>query len=343
MISPSDSIQTAIKVIDKEALRIALVIDDNSHLVGTVTDGDIRRALIKKISLDNPVNEIMSESPIVAEVGTPREQIMEILEKNKLLSIPILDGGKLVGLETLQDLIKPSSIYDNPVFIMAGGFGKRLRPLTDNCPKPLLKIGDKPILETIISNFIDAGFHQFYISTHYMPEMIHDHFGDGSAMGVAIHYIHEEVPLGTGGALGLLPKSLPDIPIIMMNGDILTKVDFTQLIKYHQEQNAVATMCVREYEYQVPYGVIEGDGKKITGMVEKPCYKYFVNAGIYVINRSILDEVLVGQVVDMPTLLESFIEKGEYISQFPLHEYWLDIGKMNDFEQAQKDFLVSFT
>ena len=341
LVMPESTIEEAIKVIDSEALRIALVVDQGNRLLGTVTDGDIRRGLINQLPLSAKVSEIMNSSPKTTELGTPRPQVLKMMEERRLLSVPIVDDGLLVGLETLQDLIARPK-FNNPVFLMAGGFGTRLRPLTDNCPKPLLRVGDKPILQTILESFVEVGFHQFYISTHFMPEMIENYFGDGAKWGVDIHSVYEQEPLGTGGALGLLPADLPDIPIIMMNGDILTKVDYVQLLNYHKELGALATMCVREYDHQVPYGVVEGDGHKITGMVEKPSYKFFVNAGVYVLNRSLVTTVAKNQKIDMPTLLEQRIEKGELIAQFPVHEYWLDIGKMNDFERAQKDFVEAF-
>jgi NDP-sugar pyrophosphorylase family protein len=218
---------------------------------------------------------------------------------------------------------------------MAGGFGTRLKPLTDNCPKPLLKVGDKPILETVLLSFIKSGFHDFYISTHYLPEMIKEYFGDGEKWGVSINYVYEETPLGTGGALGLLPKDLPELPVIMMNGDVLTKVDIEALLAFHNENDANATMCVREYEYQVPFGVIESEGYKIKSMVEKPMQRFHVNAGIYVVGRKIIEQVNNNEVVDMPTLLERYLDKS--VLMFPFHEYWLDIGRIDDFNRAQID------
>lgn len=221
---------------------------------------------------------------------------------------------------------------------MAGGFGSRLRPLTDNCPKPMLKVGDKPILETVIRSFIKAGFSDFYISTHYMPEQIKNHFGDGGDLGVNISYVYEETPLGTGGALGLLPDSMrQDLPLIMINGDVLTKVDFERLLSFHVENDADATMCVREYDYQIPYGVINGEGNQITSMVEKPIQRFFVNAGIYVVSPRVIQSVEKNQKIDMPTLLEQHMEERQKVLMFPVHEYWLDIGRMDDFNKAQVD------
>ncbi|MCF8780181.1 nucleotidyltransferase family protein [Vibrio sp. IRLE0018] len=338
LIKPDNSIRDALEIINNEALRVALVVDNNQHLVGVVTDGDIRRGLLKNLTLAEPVSLVMNLSPTIAKMGTRREDLIELMEKKSILSIPLLDeAGKVVGLEILHGALHRPK-YQNPVFLMAGGFGTRLRPLTDNCPKPMLKIGNKPILETVIRSFIKAGFVNFYISTHYMPELIHAHFGDGSEFGVNITYVHEESPLGTGGALGLLPKDLPkDLPLIMMNGDVLTKVDFQRLLDFHVSHDADATMCVREYDYQIPYGVINGEGNKIISMVEKPIQRFFVNAGIYVVSPRVIQSVPENHRIDMPTLLEQHMQERNNVLMFPIHEYWLDIGRMDDFNRAQAD------
>jgi NDP-sugar pyrophosphorylase family protein len=220
---------------------------------------------------------------------------------------------------------------------MAGGFGTRLRPLTDNCPKPMLKVGDKPILEILIQYFKKLGFHNFYISTHYLPEIIQNHFGNGSKYDISIVYVHEETPLGTGGALGLLPDNMPDLPLIMINGDVLTNIDFTKVLAFHNKHRAAATMCVREYEYQIPYGVIKGEGHKVTSMEEKPVQRFLVNAGIYVVGKEIVRSVSRNERIDMPSLLERHIRKGLDILKFPIHEYWLDIGRMADYDRARAD------
>ncbi len=335
---PSSTILDALDILDKEALRVVLVINDKGCLIGVVTDGDIRRGLLNKLSLNDEISTVMNTSPITATLGTSREQLIELMELKGILSIPLVsESGVVVGLETLQDILS-HPLVKNPVFIMAGGFGTRLRPLTDNCPKPMLKIGDKPILETVIRSFIKAGFVNFYISTHYMPEQIQDHFGNGEEYGVSIQYVYEEQPLGTGGALGLLPDDLPkELPIIMINGDVLTKVDFKRLLDFHLENDADATMCVREYDYQIPYGVINGEGNKITSMVEKPVQRFFVNAGIYVVSPRVINSVPKNYNIDMPTLLEQHMKEREKVLMFPIHEYWLDIGRMDDFNRAQAD------
>lgn len=335
LVSPLSNIQDVLKVIDNESLQLALVVDLNNRLLGTVTDGDIRRALINGVPLSHPIAEIMFTTPSAVDSSTSKCQVLEIMNAKQLNSIPILDNGIVVGLETIHHITEKAK-YDNPVFLMAGGFGTRLKPLTDNCPKPLLKVGDKPILETVLLGFVKSGFHNFYISTHYLPEMIKEYFGNGEKWGVSITYVHEEEPLGTGGALGLLPKDLPELPVIMMNGDVLTKVDLEELLAFHNKNDANATMCVREYEYQVPFGVIESEGNKIKSMVEKPIQRFHVNAGIYVVGREIIDSVKENELVDMPTLLERFLDK--QVLRFPFYDYWLDIGRMADFERAQQDY-----
>lgn len=337
LIKPEATVLDALRIIDNEALQIALVVNDEHQLLGVVTDGDIRRGILNNLPLGTPVVDVMNCSPIRASVKTSKEQLLKLMESKSILAIPLMDEDKVVGLETLHHLFEEKT-YHNPVFIMAGGFGTRLKPLTDNCPKPMLKIGNKPILETVIRSFIKAGFVNFYISTHYMPEQIEQHFGDGSDLGVSITYVYEESPLGTGGALGLLPKDLPeDLPLIMMNGDVLTKVDFQRLLEFHTESQADATMCVRKYDYQIPYGVINGEGNKITSMVEKPIQRFFVNAGIYVLSPRVIKSVPMNCRIDMPTLLEQHMIERENILMFPIHEYWLDIGRMDDFNRAQAD------
>ncbi|MGY3685378.1 nucleotidyltransferase family protein [Vibrio coralliilyticus] len=338
LIKPQNTIRDALELINTEALRVALVVDEQQTLLGVVTDGDIRRGLLRNLPLTESVAKVMNTQPTTALKATLREDLITLMDSQDILSIPLLDtNGKVVGLETLHEALHQPK-HQNPVFIMAGGFGTRLKPLTDTCPKPMLHIGNKPILETVIRSFIKAGFVNFYISTHYMPEQIQAHFGDGSELGVNISYVHEEQPLGTGGALGLLPKDLPEgLPLIMMNGDVLTKVDFQRLLDFHMENDADATMCVREYDYQIPYGVINGEGNKISSMVEKPIQRFFVNAGIYVVSPGVIASVPKNHHIDMPTLLEQHMHERDNVLMFPIHEYWLDIGRMDDFNRAQAD------
>jgi dTDP-glucose pyrophosphorylase len=331
------SLEQAIEILDKAALRIALIVDDGGRLQGTLTDGDVRRALLKHLPLGTPVAEVMNPNPRVAKQGWTESRVLAMLEEHDLLQLPLIDDNRnVVGLTNLHDLLNKHR-YDNPVFLMAGGFGTRLRPLTNNCPKPMLKVGDKPILEQILLGFVNAGFHHFYISTHYMPEVIRDHFGSGEKWGVSIEYIHEEEPLGTGGALGLLPHEDINLPLFVMNGDLLTSLNIRSFLEFHESHGSLATMCVRKYEHQVPYGVITSEGTQIKSMIEKPVHKFFVNAGIYLLNPELVKSVGRGVRVDMPTLLEQQIEEGRPVNMFPVHEYWLDIGQMGDFQRAQDE------
>lgn len=337
LVGPDTPLEDAIGTLDRSGLRIVLVADEHRRLLGTVTDGDVRRALLKHLSLDRPVREVMCSTPQTARRSWNKERILAVMEGKQLLQLPVVDDeGRVVGLDTLHDLLGRNRL-NNPVFLMAGGFGTRLYPLTSDCPKPMLKVGDKPILEIILEGFIKSGFHRFFISTHYLPDMIRQHFGDGSKWGVSIRYIHEETPLGTGGALGLLPHDEIDSSVLMMNGDLLTTLDYRGLLDFHHEHGGIATMCVRNYEYQIPYGVIQTDGHRVTAMIEKPTQHHFINAGIYALSPALISTVDPHQRIDLPTLLEQQISNGKDVTMFPIHEYWLDIGKMDDFRRAQDE------
>jgi dTDP-glucose pyrophosphorylase len=336
-IKVSDSIEDAINILNSSGLRIVLVIDKKGKLLGTVTDGDIRRALLKRHSMNCEVKKAMNDSPITALGSETSALIISKMKSKDLLHIPIIDeNGFLIGLETLQHLIYDKK-YDNPVFLMAGGFGTRLYPLTETTPKPLLNVGGQPILQTILERFIKAGFHKFYISTHFKAEKIHEYFGDGSEWDITIKYINEETPLGTAGAIGLLPANLPNLPILMMNGDILTMVNFERLLAFHEKQKGIATMCVREYEVQIPFGVVNIKKNQVKSMLEKPIQKFFVNAGVYVLDPDLVGEVESNKPIDMPHLFEQQIKKGKSINVFPVYEYWMDIGHKDQFERANKD------
>lgn len=338
LVGPEARLDEAIAIMDKGALRVALIVDPDRRLLGTLTDGDVRRALLRQLPLDTPVKHVMCSTPTVARDDWSRQRIQATLASTQLLQLPVVDSAqRVIGLETLHGLLG-QRLLKNAVFLMAGGFGRRLHPLTQDCPKPLLKVGEKPILQVILEGFIQAGFNRFFISTHYLPEMVREHFGDGRKWGVSIRYTHEEEPLGTGGALGLLPRDEINEPLIMMNGDLLTTLSYDDLLDFHNESGCAATMCVREYIYQVPYGVIQGEGDRIRSIVEKPRQTHFVNAGIYVLSPELVKSVPQGRHVDMPTLLNEAIAKGDKLAMFPIHEYWLDIGQMDDFQRAQAEF-----
>lgn len=343
ILKSSDTLESAIKVLHIGGLQIALVLDSKGKLLGTVTDGDIRRALINHLEMDSLVGEVMNINPATSLNSDSPDEIMLRMKNRNLLHMPILDKkGLLVGLETLKNLTYDKK-YDNPVFLMAGGFGKRLQPLTEEIPKPLLKVGGKPILETIISRFVKSGFHNFYISTFYKSEMIQEYFGDGSSWGINITYVEENKPLGTAGAIGLLPKDIPNLPILMMNGDVLTKVNFEHLLQFHLKQNAIATMCIREYDIQIPFGVVDIKDQKAHNFVEKPVKKFFVNAGIYVFNQEMISKVKVDSYIDMPDLLEKQVAGGKNVNVFPIHEYWKDVGHIEEYNNVNDSFSNGFS
>ena len=342
LLAPDDSLEHTIKVLHEGGCRIALVSDRHGKLLGTVTDGDIRRALIAQLTMKSSVSLIMNSNPIAVDNKVGNKEILALMSSQGFLHMPIIDkDGILCGLETLQNLVEKPK-YDNPVFLMAGGFGTRLHPLTKNTPKPLLKVGVKPILETIIEQFINYGFHNFYISTHFKSEQIRDYFKNGELHNISIKYLHEDTPLGTAGSLGLLPNNLPDLPMIVMNGDLLTKVDFRHLLDFHGNHNCEATMCVREYDFQVPYGVVEIDNYKIKKIKEKPVHKFFVNAGIYVLSKNLINKVDGKSYLDMTDFLEKELSS-DGVCPFLIHEYWLDIGRIDEYEKANREVTTVFT
>jgi dTDP-glucose pyrophosphorylase len=341
IISAETTIINSLEIIDQGALQIALVVDEAYKLIGTVTDGDVRRGILKGISLQSPVSQIMKSDPTTANVNESKNEILNKMKTKQLQHIPVLDDeGCILRIELLNELIL-SHKRQNWVVLMAGGLGSRLSPMTDETPKPLLKVGTKPILETILDNFIEFGFYQFYFSVNYRADMIKNYFGDGSKWGVEIKYIHEQNRLGTAGALSLLDDN-PTIPIIVMNGDLLTKVNFQQLLDFHNDTNAEATMCVREYEYQVPYGVVKVDNHRLLNIVEKPLQQFFVNGGIYVLNPEALDFIPKNEYYDMPNLFDLILEKNLEAAVFPIHEYWIDIGRMDDFNRANDEYKERF-
>ena len=337
-VAPSDTIEEAVTLLENTRLGIVLIVDEQKRLLGTVTDGDIRRALIDHVTMNDHVSTIMARSPAVASVSDDRAKIHKMMSDRELLQIPVIDNDRhLVGLEILQPLAHGKGQYENPVILMAGGFGKRLHPITLKTPKPLLRLGSKPIAELILEQLVDAGFRNFFLTVYYKADQIKRYFGTGKKWNIAIRYIEEERPLGTAGSLGLLPNDLPDLPILVMNSDLFTKVNFQQLLHYHQVEKGIATVCARGYDFQVPYGVIETIDHGLSGIVEKPEHKFLVNAGIYVLDPKIVTSISKDSYLDMPELLLRQLENSEEINIFPVHEYWLDIGQMEEYQRAQID------
>lgn len=337
LILPDTTIMQTLKIIDETTLQFAVVVDDAMHILGTVTDGDIRRGLLKGLSIDVSIQEVMNKIPVYGEIGESKFYYKELMRKLKIKQLPIVNQEKRIQDIFFIDDIDSVLKKQNTVVLMAGGLGTRLRPLTDHMPKPMLKVGDKPILETIIDSFKSFGFTHFILSVNYKKEMIKDYFQDGSHLGVTISYLEEEKRLGTAGALSLLADK-PEHPFFVMNGDLLTKINYEQLLDFHNETSSMATMCVREYEYQIPFGVIETDNHRLLSIEEKPVHKSFVNAGIYVLSPDVLKHVPKNEFYDMPDLFKKLIEHDEGVSAFPLREYWLDIGRMDDYEKADIEY-----
>ncbi len=337
VVGPEATILNAVEVMDKIGLQIAIVVDGDFKLLGVITDGDLRRGILKGYTLDKPAKLIMNPNPRSVSINETKEAILQKMTSLSIQHIPVLDEqGRIVKLEILEELVQVPT-KPNDVVLIAGGLGTRLRPLTENFPKPLLKVGSKPILETIIDNFSEYGFRNFHLSVNYKSDLIEEHFGDGSKWGVKIKYVHEDKKMGTAGALGLLSER-PKASFFVMNADLLTKVNFQQLLDFHKENGAIATMCVRQYDYQVPYGVVSIDGHKFMSIVEKPVQYFFINAGIYILEPEALDFVPKNEYLDMPTLFDKLTQDGRHTIVFPIREYWLDIGQKNDYDRANDEF-----
>jgi dTDP-glucose pyrophosphorylase len=340
-VTENTTIKESLEVIDKAAMRIAIVVDSDKKFLGTLSDGDIRRALLASLSLEDSIKNVYYKECTTVLESDSKESIIQTAIKNKVYQIPILSKEKhivdVLDLATLLSVTKRK----NKVVLMAGGLGTRLRPLTENTPKPLLQVGNKPILQTIIENFASHGFENIVISLNYKSHMIREFFKDGKEFGVNIEYIEEDKRLGTAGALSLLQEN-PNEPFFVMNGDLLTNVNFAELLDFHTSSNSTGTMCVREYQYQIPYGVIETSEEQITSIVEKPTQKFFVNAGIYLLNPSVLQHVPKDEFYDMPTLFEKLIAEQHTVLSFPIHEYWLDIGQHHDFAKANEEYHENF-
>ena len=336
-IRESATLRYAVEAIDKGAVQIALVTDEHGRLNATVTDGDIRRALLRGLGLDAPVAEAMNRSPMTGHRGESRGSLAAKMRAKSVHQIPLVDDqGRVVDLVLFEDLSGDSQrrMVDTEVFLMAGGQGLRLRPLTLNTPKPMLQVGGKPLLEVIVENFAKQGFGQFTISLNYLGHVIRDHFGDGSRHGVSIAYVEETKAMGTAGALSLLPE-VPEHPLIVMNADLLSSVRFESILNFHRENGAMATVCAREHRTQIPYGVLRTEGAKLAGIEEKPTMCHYVNAGIYILSPEIIALAEPETPLDMPDLLQKAMDQGGEVSVFPLMEDWIDIGRHEDLERAR--------
>jgi dTDP-glucose pyrophosphorylase len=331
------TIKQAMQIIDRGAMQIAIVVDEQDKLLGTLTDGDIRRGLLNNLAIDDAIESIVFRAPTIASLSDTKEEVLKKALEKKLHQIPIVDKDyRVIGIKEIEELVRPL-IRPNKVVLMVGGLGSRLKPLTDNTPKPMLKVGNKPILQTIVEKFAEYGFVNIVMCVNYKSHIIQDYFGEGSAFGVNIEYVLEEQRMGTAGALSLL-SSVPNEPFFVMNGDLLTNVNFEHFLDYHNSQNTMATMGVREYDFQVPYGVVNIDNGKITTIIEKPVHKFFVSAGMYILDPRVIKMIPKDEFYDMPTLFKKIIAQNENAVSFPIHDYWLDIGRMEEYERANSEF-----
>jgi len=337
-VNAKSSLRDVALCINQNQTGIALVIDEGRRLLGTITDGDLRRCVLNDIHMDTGVLEFLGKkegSPITARHGTAEHDLLRVMTDCTIRQIPLLDDeGRLVDLFTMDRLL-PSVESRLQAVIMAGGFGKRLLPLTENIPKPMLHVGDRPLLQRIVEQLALTGIRRVNLTTHYMAEKIRDHFGDGSAFGVDINYVAEDQPLGTAGALSLIEKQQG--PLLVINGDILTKVDFRAMRHFHDDHKASLTVAVRRYEFQVPYGVLECDGIVVRAVREKPVHACLVNAGIYLVSPEAHSLIPSDTHYNMTDLIETLANTGKLVVTFPITEYWLDIGCASDFEKAKAD------
>ena len=333
LILASATLKEAAENLTKSSLKICLILDEGSRLVGTISDGDIRRGLLRGLTLASSIQEIVKKNPLVVPAGISKDLIRQIMAANQIQQIPEVDGGnRVLALHTWDEFSAPKAL-DNSMVIMAGGKGSRLRPHTETCPKPMLPVGGKPMLEHIVERAKLDGFSSFVFAVHYLGHMVEDYFGDGSRFNVKIEYLKENEPLGTAGALSLLNNKL-SAPFIVTNGDVISDIRYGELLDFHIRHDAMATMAVRLHEWQHPFGVVQMNGLEITGFEEKPINRTHINAGVYALNPSALSILEKNTHCDMPTLFERLQAKSQRIVAYPMHEPWLDVGRSDDLAKA---------
>lgn len=333
VLPASATVQEVISNMNMSSLRIVLIANECGELEGTVSDGDIRRGLLKGLALSSPIESVIHRGALVVPPTLGRDMVLQLMVANKIQQIPVVDElQRIIGLHVWDEITTPPA-RPNRMVIMAGGKGTRLRPYTENCPKPLVPVAGKPMLEHIIERGKLEGFGDFVLAIHYLGYMIEEYFGDGSRFGVSIEYLREGVPLGTAGALGLLSPR-PDDPFVVTNGDVVTDIRYGDLLDFHNRYEASATMAVRAHEWQHPYGVVQTRGVDIIGFEEKPIARSHINAGVYVLSPETLNELSDGALCDMPTLFERLQMKSMRTVAYPMHEPWLDVGRPDDLEKA---------
>ncbi|MDO8505862.1 MAG: nucleotidyltransferase family protein [bacterium] len=335
-------LEEAIHTIQRGGEGIALVVDSDRRFIGTITDGDVRRAILNKMKLTTSVDHLLTHrppnylTPTTASIGASTDELVRIMREKVIRQIPLIDTtGRVVRLALLSEFVVGDASLPLTAVVMAGGKGQRLQPLTEHLPKPMLPLHKQPLMERTIEQLRDAGITKVHITTHYKSEVIVNHFGDGNSLGVAINYITEKLPLGTAGALSLMEK--PDKPFLVINGDIVTQLDFRALFDFHREHDAMMTVGVRIYEFQIPYGVVETNDVFITRLVEKPLQTFTVNAGIYLLSPDVHDYIPANTAFHMTDLIARLMKEGKRVVSFPIQEYWLDVGEHADYKKANED------
>ncbi|MFM8476574.1 MAG: nucleotidyltransferase family protein [Planctomycetaceae bacterium] len=337
LIQPAATVQDAMAAIDAGGRGIALLVHADGRFLRTITDGDLRRAILAGHAVTTRLDaalDIQTVRSVTAPVKTPRDEQLALMVRSGVRHLPLLNPDETVAELSCAEHVQDDKLQLQAV-IMAGGFGTRLRPLTDDTPKPMLPVGGRPLMERTIEGLQRAGVSRINVTTHYMPEKIMQHFGGGQKFGVELNYVAEDQPLGTAGALRLISEV--DEPLLVMNGDILTNIDYRSLLKYHREHNAKLTVALRQYEMQVPYGVVEAKDGLVSELREKPRITFLVNAGIYLLEPSVLQYIPESGRYDMTDLINRLLQQGETVVGFPVMEYWLDIGRLDDFQKAQED------
>jgi dTDP-glucose pyrophosphorylase len=338
LVPEGATLREVLEQITRSGKQIALVVDAESRLLGLVTDGDLRKSILRGLSLEAKVDEAMNRSPVVGAQGLPAAEALALMRGRRIRHLPLLDSrGRVVDLLIFDDLLAPLPPLTNRVVIMAGGEGKRLRPLTESTPKPLLSVGGRPILEILIEHLRQSGLADIVIALHHKPEMIREHLGDGRRLGVRLEYVEEPAPLGTMGALTLLRDRL-DSSFFVVNGDIVTRCDFRAMWDFHRSQPHVAmTVGVSLHQVEIPYGEFTVKGDRVTNVEEKPRKEFPVNAGIYVLDPSVLDAIPPSRYFDATDLIRVLLAESKPVAAYPIREYWLDVGRQDDLDRANRD------
>lgn len=336
VISTSSTIKSAIEQLNQAGMKIALVLDPDQKLIGTVSDGDFRRGMLNGLTLSDSIEKIMNSNPRTIDQKASRIQILDLMENTKIMQIPVVnEKNQVVGLH-LWDEMSVKAKYSNVMIIMAGGKGSRLHPQTEKIPKPMLLVSDKPILEHIIKRAQTQGFNHFIIAINYLGEIIENYFGDGTKFDAKIEYLREQLPLGTAGALSLLTNK-PDNAFLVTNGDVITDINYSDFLEFHKIQNAAATIAVHTHEFQIPYGVLKISGLEVESYEEKPIISNLINAGVYALEPDVLDLIKEPKLRNMPEILDISKKLNKKVIVYPMYESWIDIGRPIDLEIANQN------